>query len=153
MMRTLNIVLIGGMMAGAGVVYHLKYQAERANSHIGQLNRKILQERETIATLRAEWSLFNQPRRLQEMAERYHTYLELEPLDPNQVGTIDDIPFRTAPSAGPPKPGGPIFAGVKPVETTGSIRKTGERLPKSDKPIEPKTFDPRPNDLLNTIIR
>lgn len=157
MMRTVNIILIGGMMAGAGLVYHLKYEAERATTRVAQLNRQIQHEREAVATLRAEWSLLNQPKRLQEMTERYHTYLELEPLDPNQVGTLDDIPFRqVVPDGGTGKAADRLFAGVKPIETTGSIRKSGERLPKSDKPekpLVPKTFDPRPNDPLTHIIR
>lgn len=156
MIRTLNIILIGGMMAGAGFVYHLKYEAERATSDVGRLHRKIQQEREQVATLRAEWSLLNQPRRLQEMAERYHTYLELEPLDPAQVGTIDEIPFRKTEPDGAPAATGPLgkgFAGVKPVDVTGSIRKTGDRLPgKTEKP-EPKGLDPRPGDPLTTILR
>jgi hypothetical protein len=152
MIRMLNILLIGGMMAGAGVVYHLKYEAERATTRIAQLHRKIGVEREAIATLRAEWSLLNQPRRLQEMAERYHTYLELEPMDPNQVGTIDDIPFRAAPADAGPKGAPKLVAGVRPIETTGSIRKNPDRVPKADKPAAPKTFDPKPNDPLTTII-
>lgn len=157
MMRTVNIVLIGGMLAGAGVVYRLKYEAEHATTRVGSLNRQIQHEREAIATLRAEWSLLNQPKRLQEMAERYHTYLELEPLDPNQVATLDDIPFRQAvPDGGSAGGKGPdrLFAGVKPIETTGSIRKGGERAAKAEKPpAAPKTFDPRPNDPLTTILR
>lgn len=158
MMRTLNVILIGGMMAGAGFVYHLKYEAERATSEVARLHRKIQQEREQIATLRAEWSLLNQPRRLQEMAERYHSYLELEPLDPNQVGTIDEIPFRkpegAAPVAAADGKGAAKFAGVKPIEITGSIKKTPDRLPgKTDKPVEPKGLDPRPGDPLTSILR
>ncbi len=91
------------------------------------------------------------------MAERYHTYLELEPLDPAQVGTIDEIPFRKAdPDGAAAAATGPLgkgFAGIKPVDVTGSIRKTGDRLPgKTDKP-EPKGIDPRPGDPLTTILR
>ncbi|MCW1838654.1 cell division protein FtsL [Prosthecomicrobium hirschii] len=155
MMRTVNIILIGGMMAGAGVVYFLKYEAEHATTRVAQLSRQIQQEREAIATLRAEWSLLNQPKRLQEMADRYHTYLELEPLDPNQVATLDDIPFRQVmPDGGTAGGKGPerLFAGVKPIEHTGTIRKSTDRVGKTDKP-EPKGVDPKPNDLLNTIIR
>jgi hypothetical protein len=152
MMRTLNIVLIGGMLAGAGVVYHLKYEAERATTHVAQLHRKIQQEREAVATLKAEWSLLNQPRRLQELTERYHTYLELEPLDPNQVAAIDEIPFRTAPTdTSLLRKDAKGLAAIKPIETTGSIKKGGERLPA--KPAEPKSFDPRPNDPMNSILR
>ncbi|MBT9291376.1 cell division protein FtsL [Prosthecodimorpha staleyi] len=155
MMRTVNIILIGGMMAGAGVVYFLKYEAEHATTRVAQLSRQIQQEREAIATLRAEWSLLNQPKRLQEMADRYHTYLELEPLDPNQVATLDDIPFRQVmPDGGTAGGKGPerLFAGVKPIEHTGTIKKSTDRVGKADKP-EPKGVDPKPNDLLNTIIR
>ncbi|MEJ1161554.1 cell division protein FtsL [Prosthecomicrobium sp. N25] len=159
MMRTINILLVGGMLAGAGYVYYLKYDAERATTHLAQLNRKIQQERETIATLKAEWSLLNQPRRLQEMTERYHTYLELEPLDPNQVATIDEIPFRSAVPAASADAAGARkdlkgVAAIKPIDITGTVKKTGERLTgKTDKPAEPKGIDPRPNDPLNSILR
>lgn len=96
MLRTINILLVILMLIGAAVVYDLKYEAERATAKVAKITRKIDAERDAIATLKAEWSLLNQPKRLQDLTTRYHSYLELDPLDPTQIGTLDDIPFKPA---------------------------------------------------------
>lgn len=146
MLRMLNFLLIGAMLVGAGVVYDLKYEAERAASRVSKINRKIDAERDAIATLKAEWSLLNQPKRLQDLTQRYRSYLELDPLDPTQIGTLDDIPFKpavpqggTLPSAGGngSRPQQALGKGsvklaqpdTKGPEHTGSIGKLLDRLP------------------------
>ncbi len=139
MLRMLNFLLIGLMLIGAGVVYDLKYEAERATSKVSKITRKIDTERDAIATLKAEWSLLNQPKRLQDLTQRYRSYLELDPLDPTQIGTLDDIPFKPAVPTGdvaqPTAPKGSIKlaqpTGTRSPETTGSIGKLLDRLPSS----------------------
>jgi cell division protein FtsL len=96
MMRMINFLLIALMLVGAGVVYDFKYEAEKATAKVARINRKIETEKDAIATLKAEWSLLNQPKRLQELAEKHHAYLELDPLDPTQIGSLDDVPFKPA---------------------------------------------------------
>lgn len=170
MLRTLNIALIALMLGGAGVVYHLKYEAEKASNRVAKIERKIGQERDAIATLKAEWSLLNQPKRLQELVEKYHSYVELDPLDPMQIGSIDEIPFRPVATSGTPAPSGPVPTGTKTAqgsvklatpkaaEHTGSVPKPAakatERAPssKTSDPATAKGIDPRPNDPLLKII-
>ena len=133
MMRTLNLLLIALMLIGAAVVYDFKYEAERATAKVAKIARRIDAERDAIATLKAEWSLLNQPRRLQDLAERYHSYLELDPLAPTQIGTIDDIPFKqaTAGDAPLPTPKASVKLGQpeKPTERSPSVGKLLDRLP------------------------
>ena len=57
-----------------------------------------------IALLRAEWSMLDPPARLQGLAERH---LQLQPIAPNQIDTLDNLP--TAPAARwPPRSADPI---------------------------------------------
>ena len=162
MLKTLNVILVGLMLGGAGVVYLLKYDSERAASRIGKLQRQIASERQEIAGLRAEWSLLNQPRRIQELVTKYKSYLELEALDPGQVATIDDIPFRSSTpvnSADPIKTQGHMLALGKAGDLTGSLPKKPVDKPvkkasdKLEMPAVPKTVEPRANDPINAIIR
>lgn len=143
MLRTINILLVILMLAGAGIVYDLKYEAERATAKVAKITHKIDAERDVIATLKAEWSLLNQPKRLQDLAARYHSYLELDPLDPTQIGTLDDIPFKTAAGDGPaaapsstPKGSVKLAQPEKNGEKSTSIGKLLDRLPgtRSDGP-------------------
>jgi hypothetical protein len=149
MLRTLNILLVAIMLIGAGVVYDFKYEAERASAKLAKIAHQIDVERDLTATLKAEWSLLNQPRRLQDLATRYRSYLELDPLDPTQIGTVEDIPFKPAvPSEGPQppqargsirlaQPDKPIDK-TAPVDRTGSIGKLMDRLPSSGRPAAAK---------------
>ncbi|MDK9696336.1 MAG: hypothetical protein OEL76_08095 [Siculibacillus sp.] len=133
MLRAVNFLLVVLMLAGAAVVYDFKYEAERATTRVAKINRQIEGERDAIATLKAEWSLLNQPRRLQDLVERYHSYLELDPLDPTQIGTLDDIPFKPAikGDAPVPTPKGSVKLAQpdKPGEKTAGIGKLLDRLP------------------------
>ncbi len=136
MLRAINFLLVALMLAGAALVYDLKYEAERATNKVAKISHKIDVERDAIATLKAEWSLLNQPRRLQDLAERYHAYLELDPLEPTQIGTLDDIPFKPAVSG--ETPAAPASRGSvklaqpeKVVEKSKTIGKLLDRLPGS----------------------
>jgi hypothetical protein len=159
MMRLVNIILVGAMIVGMGIVYAIKYDAGRAASNLSRLERSIGQERETIATLNAEWSLLNQPRRLQEFAERYQTYLELDRLSPDQIATIDDIPLRNPATADPGRSIAQIIANTRTGELTGGVPKPAGRA--GDKPGDKasdraktaaKPIEPRANDPLTRII-
>lgn len=141
MLRTINILLVALMLIGAGIVYDFKYEAERASAKLARISRQIDLERDATATLKAEWSLLNQPKRLQDLAVKYRSYLELDPLDPTQIGTIDDIPFKPAVPGDNPQapakgsvrlaqPGKPIER-LGPVDRTGSIGKLMDRLPQT----------------------
>ena len=164
MMRTVNIILVGLMLGGAGVVYLLKYDSERAAGRIAKLQHAIVEKRQGIAALRAEWSQLNQPKRIQELVEKYSSYLDLAALDPNQVASIDEIPFRStaatpdAVPVDPKKPANRLLAIGKPGDLTGSLPKKASEA--AHKPLEhvdplamPKTVDPRPNDPINALIR
>ncbi|MEZ5838991.1 MAG: hypothetical protein R3D02_00650 [Hyphomicrobiales bacterium] len=98
MNRYVNAVLVAAMMAGVGSVYQLKYQVELAAEHLAEVKREINKEKEAIALLQAEWSLLNQPSRLQALVERHGDYLKLEPLKPQQLGTLADVPDRPPPA-------------------------------------------------------
>jgi hypothetical protein len=164
MMKTVNVILVGLMLGGAGVVYLMKYDSERAAGRISQLQRDIADRRQEIATLRGEWSLLNQPRRIQELVEKYHSYLELDALDPSQVASIDEIPMRPdakSDAVGPEvkKPASRMLAIGKPGDLTGALAKRAGEPPtrkatdRIDPLTQPKTIDPKPNDPINALIR
>ncbi len=168
MLRTLNVILVALMLAGAGAVYLMKYDNDRASGRITKLQRQIADTRLQISGLRAEWSLLNQPRRIQELVEKYHDYLGLDPLDPTQVANIEDIPMRPQKTPGadapdPAKPQNRMLAVGKAGDVTGALPKKGSETARgktSDKSGEkppavtmPKSFDPKPNDPINALIR
>lgn len=97
MNRYVNAGLVAVMIAGAASVYQLKYEVELAAGHLAAVKRDIEKEKEAIALLQAEWSLLNQPSRLQALVERHGEYLKLAPLTASQIGTLADVPDRPPP--------------------------------------------------------
>ncbi len=97
MTRYLNLALICTMILVVAAVYQIKYDAETAAETVRGLKAEVDKEREAIALLKAEWSLLNQPARLQALVERHPDYLELVPLDPIQIGELSEIPMRPEP--------------------------------------------------------
>jgi hypothetical protein len=98
MNRIVNVVLVVLMMAGAAATYQMKHRAEQAAQRVARLNANIAKERETIALLKAEWSLLSQPGRLQSVISRYKDHFNLEPFAASQVATLDEIPLKPATS-------------------------------------------------------
>ncbi|MEP3046281.1 MAG: hypothetical protein ABJL55_09385 [Roseibium sp.] len=94
MVRTLNILFILAVVIGAATVYDLKLAATKSAAKVAELQRQIDEERDVIRHLKAEWSLLNKPDRLQKLVIRYNDYLELQPLDVQQIVTPEELPTR-----------------------------------------------------------
>jgi hypothetical protein len=99
--RIFNLVLVLAMIGAAVVTYNLKHETEAAAHRVARLHATIAKERETIALLKAEWSMLSQPGRLQRLITRYQDYFKLEPFSASQVATLDEIPLRAVPEPEP----------------------------------------------------
>jgi hypothetical protein len=95
--RTLSIVLALAAIGAAGVVFEEKRQASKEARDVAKLKRKIDAEREKISELKAEWSMLDQPARLQKIVELHPDVLTLDVMKTEQIGTIDDVPWPPPP--------------------------------------------------------
>jgi hypothetical protein len=94
MIRWLQIVSVIAAAGSAVAVFHVKYRAEGVARHAAELQRELESEAEARSLLQAEWSLLNQPARVQELIERHADVLPLQPLDPAQITAIENLPMR-----------------------------------------------------------
>ncbi len=94
MNRFVNILLVVLMIIGAVAVYDMKYEAEVAAGRVSKLRLQVSREREELSLLKAEWSLLNQPARLQKLVDRYNQFLQLEPLEVHQIVSVGALPTR-----------------------------------------------------------
>jgi cell division protein FtsL len=104
MMRILNILVIGALVAAAAYVYKVKFEATRQVERVAKLRMEIRQEQDLIASLRAEWSKLDTPARIQELANRH---LKTKAIDPRQIDTLRNLPERP-PDLVPPDAADPI---------------------------------------------
>ena len=96
MIRLSNLVWVAlAMVVGFGL-FQLKHQVQELEDEMFRLNRTILAEQQAIHVLKAEWSYINQPQRLQSLASRH---LELQPMKPEQLGSLAELPVRGAETA------------------------------------------------------
>jgi hypothetical protein len=96
--RILNLVLLGVMIIGAAVTYDLKYAAETAAARVTKLETAIAREKAELQILKAEWSMLDQPARLQAVVDRHNDHFLLLPFTPDQLVTIDEIPLKPVPA-------------------------------------------------------
>ena len=96
--RVVLLASIGLVLGGTGAVYSTKYDARAAAKRLSELRHDIAQEEEKISVLRAEWSLLNQPSRLEDLSSRF---LAMQPMGVEQLSRIDDLPIRL-PALGAP---------------------------------------------------
>src|SRR5262249_31230209 len=81
------------ILAGVGLS-QAPSRVQSLEEELPRVNRQILQERDTIHLLRAEWSYLNEPTRLAELAQRH---LTLAPLAATQMVDVEDLPLRLPP--------------------------------------------------------
>ncbi|MBO0343704.1 cell division protein FtsL [Roseibium limicola] len=94
MVRYLNIFFVLLVVVGAAALYDMKLGAKDSASRVAELQREIEAEQQSIRSLKAEWSVLNQPDRLQGLVDRYNDVLELEPLDAHQIVSAEELPPR-----------------------------------------------------------
>ncbi len=75
----------------AFAVFQVENRVQDLRGELRELNRQIKTDREAIHVLKAEWTYLTKPGRLQEMSDKY---LDLEPITPEQVRNVEDIPLR-----------------------------------------------------------
>jgi hypothetical protein len=116
-------------LAGFGT-FEMKYQVAQVDDELGRVNRLIDTDRDQLRVLSAEWSYLTQLSRLDQLRQRH---LTLVPVTRAQLGSLDQIPFRSsdtvipaiasapqsttssAPSHAPVRlPGGADFVSAKP---------------------------------------
>ena len=77
------VVIVGAMTSG---LFQLKYAVQSSEDELARLNRELIATEEAVQVLHAEWSYLNRPDRIAVLAARY---LDLEPMTPRQIGSLD----------------------------------------------------------------
>jgi hypothetical protein len=98
-MRFVHLIVVAALVAAAVGVYTIKFDSTVRAEQVAKLAAEIKRERDTIAALRAEWALLDNPARIQTLVQRH---LALKMLDPAQIEHFDSLPERPPTPAGPP---------------------------------------------------
>ncbi len=106
MLRTLDLILMGVMVAAAVVTYSIKHQADLKLETVRKLEAEIKLEKDTIDLLRADWALLTQPNRLHRLVNAYQGDLELAPTMPTQLAQPQELPMLRSQLPQPPEPEG-----------------------------------------------
>lgn len=100
-MRVIHLFVICALIFAASYVYRVKMESAVRTERVLKLRADIREQRNIIASLKAEWAKLETPGRLQDIAARH---LSLRPIDATQYDTLKNLPPR------PPsfvKPGDP----------------------------------------------
>lgn len=123
-MRIIHFLVIGMLVFAAAYVYRIKMESTSRTESVLRLNAEIREQRDAIATLRAEWARLDAPLRLQGLADRH---LELKPINATQYDQLKNLPER-APNFAKPGAPDPIGAMINTIEAasdaetvTGSV--------------------------------
>jgi cell division protein FtsL len=90
-MRFVHLIVVAALVVAAVNVYSIKYESAVRAEQVAKLAAEIKHERETIAALRAEWALLDNPARIEALVRRH---LGLKMLDPAQIEHLDHLPAR-----------------------------------------------------------
>src|SRR6195952_3354909 len=100
-MRVIHLLVIGILIFAAAYVYRIKMESTARTERVLRLNAEIREQRDAIATLRAEWAKLDAPLRLQGLADRH---LEMKPINATQYDQLKNLPERPANFARPGAP-------------------------------------------------
>jgi len=99
LVRLVHLIVVAALVVAAVGVYTIKFESTVRAERVARLAAEIKRERDTIAALRAEWALLDNPARIQALV---HRHLALKMLDPAQIEHLDSLPERPPMPAGPP---------------------------------------------------
>lgn len=88
MTRLFTLLGIVIALSAAVGLYKVKMRTAELGDQMRAVSREIAREEEAISVLKAEWSLLNQPDRLQALAERY---LDLQPIEIGQIIRVNGL--------------------------------------------------------------
>ncbi len=94
---TLAVVIAGYAM------FQVKFHVARLDDELAHLNRQVVATRQETRVLGAEWTLLDDPQRLDRLNG---AFLKLQPIAPAQIvqpAQLDQLPMRAAPVALPPQ--------------------------------------------------
>lgn len=124
-MRVIHLLVIGMLIFAAAYVYRIKMESTARVERVLRLNAEIREQRDAIATLRAEWARLDAPLRLQGLADRY---LALKPLNATQYDSLKNLPERPPSFARPGAPD-PIGAMINTIEATADPQSVTGSVP------------------------
>jgi hypothetical protein len=96
MIRASTLLWMFAVIAVGYAMFQVKYEVMQQEETLARINKQIVDDRETIRVLDAEWSFLTQPARLAKL----NRLLDLQPLTAVQISRLDAIPDR--PGAGMP---------------------------------------------------
>jgi hypothetical protein len=94
MIRTLNVILVCTSVAALVGVYGLKYSVEETASEKVAIERQIDRQEGELSLLKADWAYLNQPAHVAPIVVRHAEALGLQPLSPQQFGSMAGLPMR-----------------------------------------------------------
>jgi len=124
-MRVIHLLVIGMLIFAAAYVYRIKMESTARVERVLRLNAEIREQRDAIATLRAEWAKLDAPLRLQGLADRH---LTLKPLSATQYDSLKNLPERPPTFARPGAPD-PIGAMINTIEATADPQSVTGSIP------------------------
>ena len=124
-MRIIHLLVIGALIFAAAYVYRIKMESTSRTERVLRLNAEIREQRDAIATLRAEWAKLDAPLRLQGLADRH---LPLKPLNATQYDSLKNLPERP-PSLVRPGDPDPIGAMIGTIEAAADATTVTGSLP------------------------
>lgn len=98
--RTIDLVLLVGLIGIVTWTFKVKHDSQEALDRVAELEKQIAAERIEIDLLKSDWSLLTSPARLQDLAERYSSELDLMPLEAFQLSGPDELPALRVPDLG-----------------------------------------------------
>ena len=119
-MRIIHLLVIAVLVFAAAYVYRIKMESTVRTERVLRLHADIREQRDAIASLRAEWAKLDAPMRLQGLAERH---LALKPITAQQYDSLKNLPDRP-PSFAKPSARDPIGAMIDTIDpdiVTGSL--------------------------------
>lgn len=82
----ITVIVVASFM-----LYRVKYEVQSLKSQVAEINKEIIQERESLRVVAAEWAYLNRPERLKMLSDKY---LNGKEITVGQVAEVEAIAFH-----------------------------------------------------------
>lgn len=91
MVKVFNAIMVLAVLISAFFLYSLEHATRGLERQVSKFKTEILDKREAIKLLNAEWSSLTRPERLQKLAAER---LKLRPMTASQIVSLGDLSTR-----------------------------------------------------------
>ncbi|WP_341760349.1 cell division protein FtsL [Candidatus Endowatersipora endosymbiont of Watersipora subatra] len=91
MIRVTHILMMGSVLIVTIWTYGIKHESKQSAKTLVRLRGELAKQNTKISLLEADWAIMTNPDRLEKIAKKFQSQLQLQAIQSNQIIQLDEL--------------------------------------------------------------